>query len=120
MSWRALRQRTKYDPKSLDCLRLCHKTIHTLQRVLPCQALWDFALFGSGKDTTEDLIWEHASKTLEKSPVLDYAIEAISLDSVRLIPYFIDVSFCLRTHPPTGMSVRDAFRINILHITMLS
>ena len=36
------------------------------------------------------------------------------------LPYFIDVSFCPSTHPPTGMSVRDAFRIKILHSTMLS
>ena len=34
-----LRQRTKHDPKSLDCLRLCHKTIHTLQHVFSCQPL---------------------------------------------------------------------------------
>ena len=26
----ALHQKTKHDPKSPDCLRLCHKTIHTL------------------------------------------------------------------------------------------
>ena len=80
----ALRQRTKHDPKSLDCLRLCHKTIYTLQHVLPCQPPWAFVLFGSSKDTNEDLIWEHASKSLERSPDLDYAVEAISLDSVRL------------------------------------
>ena len=36
------------------------------------------------------------------------------------LPYFIDVSFCRSTLPPTGMSVRDAFRIKILHSTMLS
>ena len=36
------------------------------------------------------------------------------------VPYCIDVSFCPRTHLPTGISVRDAFRIKILHCTMLS
>ena len=36
------------------------------------------------------------------------------------LPYFIDVSFCPSTHPPTGMSVCDALRVKILHNTMLS
>ena len=64
----ALCQRTKHDPKTLDCLRLCHKTIHASQHILACQPLWAFALFVSGKDTNEDLIWEHVSKTLEDIP----------------------------------------------------
>ena len=46
----ALCQRTKHDPKSLDCLRLCHKTINTFQHALPCKPLRAFALFESGKD----------------------------------------------------------------------
>ena len=116
----ALRQRTKQDPKSLDCLRLCHKTIHTLQHVLPYQPQWASALFGSGKDTNEDLIWEHASKTLERSQFLTTPLKRFLWTPSDWLPYFIDVSFCPSTDPPTGMSVRDAFRIKILHSTMLS
>ena len=85
----ALRQRTKHDQKSLDCLRLCHKTIHTLQHVLPCQPLWAFALFGSGKDTNEDLIWEHASK----ARVILRRRSDFPMTPSDWLPYFIDVSF---------------------------
>ena len=109
----APRQTTKHGPKSLDCLRLCHKTIRALQHVLPYHPLWAFALFGSGKDTNEDLISRDPQFLTTPSKRFLWTL-------FDWLPYFIDVSFCPSTHPPTGMSVHDAFRIKILHSTMLS
>ena len=68
-----------------------------------------------------EMCFENTPQRLSRDPQFLTASTKRFLWTVsNWVPYCIDVSFCPSTHLLTGISVCDAFRIKILHCTMLS